>query len=254
MQMDTSKPQKVKTRKTKVVVTRKSTAQILSSLFFRTIEITVVIVTVAKLFNQIVVTVENHGEHFKGLSSVLSNRHLAFITGNAIVIALLAKSGRFPYQESRTRNDFYEEFVRESRREEGNSSCDQTRNRVKGTTEITTGQSVAVEKQRQAMRDNDGGVTENTVENRPRKNSGENRTRRRKSYARNRSENLEHGKISRRKLKRSETEWFLDSVDSEERTRDMSEEMSDDELQFKIESFIARQRRNHQTDEEFCIT
>ncbi|XP_010527153.1 PREDICTED: uncharacterized protein LOC104804540 [Tarenaya hassleriana] len=270
--MDSFKPGKTTTRKTKATG-RKSTVQILSSLFFRAIEVTVVVTTVAKLFSQLVTTFENSGERVKGLAFILSNRHFVFFVGNVIaVITFLTKYGKLPNQESDLQsasNDaFYEEFIRESRRrEEKNSWADQVKNVDKngriqdeGTKEDIVEQNTTGTGQRPSKSEKVGG-TENkgkhittehrqkerateidgiiqrrdtVLERRPRQDTGEIRAKQKTNYTRSWPENTI---VCCGAKGRSETErYLLDTVD-------VNEGMSNDELRHKIESFIARQRR-----------
>ncbi|CAN6900503.1 unnamed protein product [Brassica oleracea] len=227
--MDSPSTQKAKPRKMKAAV-KKSRAQKLLDLFYRVIEITVVMVTVAKLCYQLVIMFED-----SGLSRFLINRHLAFLLGNAIVIAVVAKCGLFANQEPdarRNSNDFYNEFVRESSRREKTlhtdvisrekqSSEDKKQRRAK--------QSMLENRAKQSTEDN----------NREKQSTDKKDITVKREKQRSGSENLEGSKKSScGRLKRSETERHAD--------------VSDDELRYKIESFIARQRRN-QKDEEFCI-
>ncbi|CAA7044799.1 unnamed protein product [Microthlaspi erraticum] len=260
-----------KPRKMKVVV-KKSRVQILLNLFYRVIEITVVMVTVAKLCYQIVIMFED-----SGLMRFLINRHLAFIFGNAIVIAIVAKCGLFVNQEEpeaqRKKNDFYDEFVRESSRGERSSRSDvicremqrEAENQAKQSTEENRAKQSSederqimsenrakqsTEEKREKLKKSENGAKQISGEEREKKDISVKRQRHnitqgqdstRQSYERSRSENLVSSKKSTcGELKRSETERSADSIDS------------DDELRYKIESFIARQRRN-QKDEEFSI-
>uniref|UniRef100_A0A1J3HT82 Uncharacterized protein n=1 Tax=Noccaea caerulescens TaxID=107243 RepID=A0A1J3HT82_NOCCA len=265
-----SSHQKARPRKMKVVV-KKSRVQILLDLFYRVIEITVVMVTVAKLCYQIVIMFED-----SGLTRFLINRHLAFILGNAIVIAIVAKCGFFVNQEpdaQRKKNDFYDEFVRESSRGERSSHTDvicrekhsEAENEVKQSTEENRAKQSSEDERKSKAKKimSENRAKQNTEDKREKlkksENSGEEREKKdisvkrqrhnitqgqdstRQSYERSRSENLVGWKKSTcGGLKRSETERSADRVDS------------DDELRYKIESFIARQRRN-QKDEEFSI-
>ncbi|KAJ4902712.1 Uncharacterized protein Rs2_16663 [Raphanus sativus] len=213
-----SSTQKAKPRKMKAVV-KKSRVQILLDLFYRVVQITVVMVTVAKLCYQLVIMFED-----SGLTRVLINRHLAFVLGNAIVITIVAKCGLFVDQEPdarRNSNDFYDEFVRESsRREQSEAKQSMLENSEKQSSDEEKGKKdVTVKRHRQIITQKQESP--------------------KKSYERSRSENLEGPKKSScGRLTRSGTERPSDD--------------SDDELRYKIESFIARQRRN-QKDEEFCI-
>lgn len=270
-----SSHQKARPRKMKVVV-KKSRVQILLDLFYRVIEITVVMVTVAKLCYQIVIMFED-----SGLTRFLINRHLAFILGNAIVIAIVAKCGFLVNQEpdaQRKKNDFYDEFVRESSRGERSSRTDVTcrekhseaENKVKQRTEenrakqscederqskanqimFENREKQSTEDKREKLKKSENSAKQISGEEREKKDISAKRQRHnitqgqdstRQSYERSRSENLVGSKKSTcGGLKRSETERSADRIDS------------DDELRYKIESFIARQRRN-QKDEEFSI-
>ncbi|KAG2286649.1 hypothetical protein Bca4012_032841 [Brassica carinata] len=226
--------QKAKPRKMKAVV-KKSRVEILLDLFYRVIQITVVMVTVAKLCYQLVIMFED-----SGITRFLINRHLAFVLGNAIVITIVAKCGLFVGQEPdarRNSNDFYDEFVRERSRREQTLHTD------------------VICREKQST--DDKGETQKETDNSAKQSSGEENSKKdvtvkrqrqiitqkqespTKSYERSRSEKLEGSKKSScGRLTRSETERPADD--------------SDDELRYKIESFIARQRRN-QKDEEFCI-
>ncbi|CAN8314656.1 unnamed protein product [Cochlearia groenlandica] len=272
--MDTLTTQKTKPRKMKVV-SKKSRFQILLDLFYRVIEITVVMVTIAKLCYQLLIMFEEFG-----LARFLINRHLAFVLGNTIVIAIVAKCGFFANQEQDSRrksNDFYDEFVRESSSRREHSSqrdviCIETQieakqsrenkkeNRAKQSTEENRAkQSILENKAKQNILENKAKQSSEGKREKQKKSSGEERDNKditakkqrqiitqsqespKKSYERSRTENLEGSKkISCGRLKRSETKRPDNKLDS------------DDELRYKIESFIARQRRN-QKDEEFCI-
>ncbi|XP_023640012.1 uncharacterized protein LOC111830991 [Capsella rubella] len=275
--MDSPSTQKAnKPRKMKVVV-KKSRSLKLLDLFYRVIEITVVMVTVAKLCYQLVITFE--GSVFSGF---LINRHLAFVLGNAIVIVIVAKCGFFLNQEPdarRNSNDFYDEFVMESSRGVRNLETQLICREKHSGAEVVAKQSIEENRAKQSIEDKKRqsrtkkSILENKKkqstedkiekhkrsENSSKQNIGEetetkdisvrrhkqiipqNQESPMKSYERSQSENLEGSKKSTcGKLKRSETERFADVYES------------DDELRYKIESFIARQRRN-QKDEEFCI-
>ncbi|CAN7096067.1 unnamed protein product [Brassica rapa subsp. narinosa] len=223
--MDSPSTQKAKPRKMKAAV-KKSRVQKLLDLFYRVIEITVVMVTVAKLCYQLVIMFED-----SGLSRFLINRHLAFLLGNAIVIAVAAKCGLFANQEPdarRNRNDFYDQFVRESSRREQSSEEDRSKQITEDKRQSRAKQSMLENRAKQS-----------TEDNREKQSTDKKDITVKREKQRSGSENLEGSKKSScGRLKRSETERHAD--------------VSDDELRYKIESFIARQRRN-QKDEEFCI-
>ncbi|CAN7133419.1 unnamed protein product [Brassica rapa subsp. narinosa] len=231
--MDSFSSQKTKPRKTKRLA-KKSRVQIILDLFYRAIEIVLVLVTVAKLCYQLVLTLHDSGV----AAVVIANRNLAFVVANAIVIALIAKSGLLLNQEVVTkskRNALYEEFVQESsRRDEGKQS--EAEKETLNITETIAKQSIPekVTKQRDSVKREKQSIVEHqeiAVEKMGKQK------RQSQSYQRSRSENLEGlEKSSCGRLRRSETDASSERFDSE------------DELRFKIESFIARQRRNQNDD------
>ncbi|KAL1190271.1 hypothetical protein V5N11_016658 [Cardamine amara subsp. amara] len=271
--MDSFTTQKTKSRKIKRLA-KKSRVQIILDLFFRAIEIIVVLVTVAKLCYELVITFQDSGV----AAVILANRSLAFAVGNAIVIALFAKPVLLSNQELDSKcksNDLYAEFVRESsrraraemRREKHSEAENEakqsiTENRAKENEEkqIITESRV---KQSSSDKTDKQSVTEKRVkQSKPKKLTkqsisvkgeiesevehqeitvkmeNQNLTEKRliQSYQRSRSENLEDlHKRSCGRLRRSETDAS-------------SERFDYDELRYKIESFIARQRRNQNDD------
>uniref|UniRef100_A0A0D3BJF3 DUF4408 domain-containing protein n=1 Tax=Brassica oleracea var. oleracea TaxID=109376 RepID=A0A0D3BJF3_BRAOL len=229
--MDSFSSQKTKPRKTKRLA-KKSRVQIILDLFYRAIEIVLVLVTVATLCYHLVITL-----HDSGVAAVIiANRNLAFVVANAIVIALIVKSGLLLNQEvgpKTKRNALYEEFVQESsRRDEGKQS--EAENKAKQS--ITEARAKQSEAEKETL-----SITEmkrekqSIVEHQEKKM--EKQKRQIQSYQRSRSENLEGlEKSSCGRLRRSETDASSERFDS------------DDELRYKIESFIARQRRNQIDD------
>ncbi|KAG2244547.1 hypothetical protein Bca52824_093634 [Brassica carinata] len=291
--MDSFTSQKTKPRKTKRHA-KKSRVQIILDIVSRAIETIVVLVTVAKLCYQLVVTF-----HDSGVAAViLANRNLAFLVGNAIVITLIANSGLLLNQEIVNKsksNDLYMEFVRGSSRREGVPRSEM-RNRAKQSeAENDAKQSITETRPKQSEAENETqSVAENiaeqsisdqaegqiVIEKKAKKSISEKRVKRSKhekltkqttsvkkreqqsivepqeitvekmekqnlteerqqiqSYQRSKSENLEGSKKSYCvRLRRSETDASSERFDS------------DDELRCKIESFIAKQRRNQNDD------
>ncbi|XP_010446450.1 PREDICTED: uncharacterized protein LOC104729224 [Camelina sativa] len=263
--MDSFSTQKTKPRKMKRLA-KKSRVQILFDLFFRAMEIIVVMVTVAKLCYELVITFQDSGV----AAVILANRSLAFAVGNAIVIALIAKSGLLLNQEldhKCKRNDLYEEFVRESSRRDGGISRAEVRE-IQSEAENKAKQSITENEEKQSKSEKktkqiivfEKGVKQSKPEKLTKQIISVNREkqsvvveheditvemekqnltekRRSQSYQRSQSENLKGlEKSSCGRLKRSETDVSSERVDS------------DDELRYKIESFIARQRRNQNDD------
>ncbi|VVB09684.1 unnamed protein product [Arabis nemorensis] len=259
--MDSLSTQKTKSRKIKRIA-KKSRVQIILDLFFRAIEIVVVLVTVAKLCNELVVTFQDSGV----AEVILANRSLAFVVGNAIVIALIAKSGVFFNQEidpKCKRNDLYDEFVRESSNRNRGKHSEAENEATQSITETRTKQSEVqkekqsvtekIEKQSISEKTEKHSVTEKkTKQSKPEKMTKQNvveitvkktekqsliEKKQSQSYRRSKSENLESlEKSSCGRLRRSETDVSSEIFDF------------DDELRYKIESFIARQRRNQNDD------
>lgn len=221
--MDSFSSQKTKPRKTKKLA-KKSRVQIILDLFYRAIEIVLVLVTVATLCYHLVITL-----HDSGVAAVIiANRNLAFVVANAIVIALIVKSGLLLNQEvgpKTKRNALYEEFVQESsRRDEARAKQSEAEKETLSITETIAKQRDSVKREKQSI-----------VEHQEKKM--EKQKRQIQSYQRSRSENLEGlEKSSCGRLRRSETDASSERFDS------------DDELRYKIESFIARQRRNQIDD------
>ncbi|ESQ53174.1 hypothetical protein EUTSA_v10025841mg [Eutrema salsugineum] len=299
--MDSFTTQKPKSRKMKKIA-KKSRVQTILDLIFRAIEIIVVSVTVAKLCYQLVITFEDSGV----AAVIFANRNLAFVLGNTIIIALIAKSGLLLNQDLDQKcksNDLYEEFIRESsRRDEISRAKMRNREKQSGEEKNETKQSItetrdkqnAAEKETQSTTENiakqiisaqagrhtviEKKTKQKTSEKREKQSKPEkfrkqsnsvkrekqsNSVKREKqsivdhqevtvkkmekqnlaekreiqSYQRSRSENLEGlEKISLGRLRRSETDASFERFDS------------DDELRYKIESFIARQSRNQNDD------
>ncbi|KAF8093178.1 hypothetical protein N665_0389s0039 [Sinapis alba] len=289
--MDSLTSQKTKPRKTKRLA-RKCRVQMILDIVSRAIETIVVLVTVAKLCYQLVVTF-----HDSGVASViLANRNLAFVVGNAIVITLLAKSGLLSNQEVvlKCKSDYlYDEFVRESSRRDRVPRLEMRNRGKQSEAENEAKQSITETRPKQTEAETE--TTENiekqsisdqaegqsVTEKKPKKRISKKREKRSKpekltelstsgkkmeqqsivvepqeiavekmekhnlaeerqqiqSYQRSKSENLEGLKKSYcGRLRRSETDASSERFDS------------DDELRFKIESFIAKQRRNHNDD------
>ncbi|CAN6881552.1 unnamed protein product [Brassica oleracea] len=269
--MDSFTTQKTKPRKTKRLA-KKSRVQIILDIVSRAIETIVVLVTVSKLCYQLVVTF-----HDSGVAAViLANRNLAFLVGNAIVITLIANSGLLWNQEAVSKyksNDLYVEFVRESSRREGvprsamrnrakqseaeneaKQSITETRPKqseaeeeTQNITENVAKQSISEKRVKRSITKQSTSVKkmekqsivepqETTVKNMEKQSLSEERQQI-QSYQRSKSENMEGLKKSYcGRLRRSETDASSERIDS------------DDELRFKIESFIAKQRRNQNDD------
>ncbi|CDY56763.1 BnaA06g40750D [Brassica napus] len=268
--MDSFTTQKTKPRKTKRLA-KKSRVQIILDIVSRTIETIVVLVTVSKLCYQLVVTF-----HDSGVAAViLANRNLAFVVGNAIVITLLANSGLLLNQKAVPKyksNDLYVEFVQESSRRDGVPRHEMRNRGKQSEAEKEAKESITETRPKQTENIPKQGISDQgegqvVIKKKTKKIISEKRVKMSKpeklteqstsvkkmekesivepqeerqqiqSYQRSKSENLEGLKKSYcGRLKRSETDASSERIDS------------DDELRFKIESFIAKQRRNQNDD------
>ncbi|CAN8276583.1 unnamed protein product [Cochlearia groenlandica] len=264
--MDSFTTHKSKPRKTKKLA-RKSRFRIIFDMFSRAIEIIAVLVTIGKLSYQLVIAFEDYDV----VAVILANRNLAFAVGNAIVIALIAKSGLLSNQEldsKRKSNGLYEEFARESssrdvisrthlrniREERGTKTEKQsiTENMTKQSkTEKKTKQSKLEKMSKQSITEN-GEKKQSIVVKMEEQSIKEEKKKKKQSivenqditdnmqiqtYKRSMSENLEEEKKKCcERLRRSETNVSNEIFETE------------DELRYKIESFIARQRRNQNYD------
>lgn len=188
---------------------------------FRLIEAIFLLILISKLSFP---SVKLSGDIFKEVSVFLVSPRFVFLIGNAIVITLFAKSGRYSssHEPSKTTteassNDLYQEFLHKS------------------------------EKKRSEVYE--------TKTEQPKKPSGVKRV----SFGRSQSQKafeavqpLESGKI----MKRYESEKHLRICDSDKkvlvRVKKPEDGMSNEQFRTKIEAFIARQKRI-QKDEEHLI-
>ncbi|XP_057783110.1 uncharacterized protein LOC131000976 [Salvia miltiorrhiza] len=74
---------------------------------FRVVELLVVAIVVSRFSTKL------SGEYFRKISVALISPRSVFLVGNAIVLVLFFKSGRF------SGNDFYDEYVEKCRKNEG---------------------------------------------------------------------------------------------------------------------------------------
>ncbi|KAF9620095.1 hypothetical protein IFM89_010745 [Coptis chinensis] len=81
--------------------------------FFRFFEICVVLVLVSWFSTSLPFTFKMFSVYFKDFCSVLVSSVFVFVVGNAIVLTLILKSGKFSGAKD-TGNDFYEEYVKNS--------------------------------------------------------------------------------------------------------------------------------------------
>ncbi|XP_015968497.1 uncharacterized protein LOC107492044 [Arachis duranensis] len=80
----------------------------------RFLEVCIVLVLISRLSLHLPVAVKTSSEYFRDLSIFVNNPRFVFLIGNAIIIALFARSGQFSAQGSRrndSENDLYQEVL-----------------------------------------------------------------------------------------------------------------------------------------------
>lgn len=192
---------------------------------FRFLELFVFLIAVSRFSAQFASSVVKlpAGEYFRGISLTLISPRFVFLLGNAIVVVLFLKSGRFSASSGEKAADFYDEYVEKCRRNQ---------------------QPLSKLDEKKASGAYDCGVPKmhrSKSENLERMKSGE-----------------EH---RRRQLRRSVTERRRESPDCERRLVASpakatekcfyeEDEMSGEEFRRTVEAFIARQQRYLREEEE----
>lgn len=190
----------------------------------RFVELFVFLIIVSRFSAQFVLSSKKSGEYFRGISVALISPRFVFFLGNAIVLVLYLKSGRFSEKNGEKINDFYDEYVEKCRKNE--QLCSKEEKKASDTYK----HGVCYE-DRKLHRSN--------------------------------SENLErtiHGVARRRELKRSMTEGCRKSLDcgrkvemAEDSSSYPEDEMSSEEFRRTVEEFIARQQRFLREEEEVSV-
>ncbi|XP_010530822.1 PREDICTED: uncharacterized protein LOC104807305 [Tarenaya hassleriana] len=192
---------------------------------FRLIELLLLLVLVSKLYFRIPVAVKFSGDAFREAAVFLVSPRFVFVLGNAIVITLFAKSGRYSggHDPSNTAAmvDVYQELIKKS---EKRSEMERYEINKRG------------EERRL--------VEEKRVERICRRIQSEKSFEAVKPEARG------------GKLKRYESDKYLRICDSDKELVKCSypeDGMSNEEFRDKIEAFIARQKRFQKDEEHFVI-
>ncbi|KAL0376162.1 UNVERIFIED_CONTAM: hypothetical protein Scaly_0733800 [Sesamum calycinum] len=83
---------------------------------FRFVELFVFLIVVSRFSTQFALSLRLSGEYFRRISVAIISPRFVFLVGNAIVIALFLKSGRFSGGDGEKVADFYEEYVEKCRK------------------------------------------------------------------------------------------------------------------------------------------
>lgn len=78
---------------------------------FRVVELCFVLIVVSKFSTQLSLPPNLSGEYFKGIAVAMISPRFVFLVGNAIVLVLFFKSGRFSGKDGDGIADFYDEYV-----------------------------------------------------------------------------------------------------------------------------------------------
>ncbi|KAL0454162.1 UNVERIFIED_CONTAM: hypothetical protein Slati_0755400 [Sesamum latifolium] len=191
---------------------------------FRFLELFVFLIVVSRFSTQFALSLRLSGEYFRRISVAIISPRFVFLVGNAIVIALFLKSGRFSGGDGEKVADFYEEYVEKCRKNQ--QACNS--------------------KEEKKASD-------------PHKSHGVRHVE--KAMHRSNSENLDRSaaqaNIRRRELRRSMTEDCRKIQDPERKTATAGsysyaeEEMSNEEFRRTVEAFIARQQKFLREEEGF---
>ncbi|KAL0348423.1 UNVERIFIED_CONTAM: hypothetical protein Sangu_1070100 [Sesamum angustifolium] len=189
---------------------------------FRFVELFVFLIVVSRFSTQFALSLRLSGEYFRQISMAIISPRFVFLVGNAIVIALFLKSGRFSGGEGEKVADFYE-YVEKCRKNQ--QACS------------------SKEEKKASDAHKSHGVRH--VE---------------KTMQRSNSEILDRSAQAngrRRKLGRSMTEDCREIQDPERKTATAGsyshteEEMSNEEFRRTVEAFIARQQKALREEEGF---
>ncbi|KAK4424129.1 hypothetical protein Salat_1606300 [Sesamum alatum] len=192
---------------------------------FRFVELFVFLIVVSRFSTQFALSLRLSGEYFRRISVALISPRFVFLVGNAIVIALFLKSGRFSGGDREKAADFYEEYVEKCRKNQ---------------------QACSKEEEKKAFDAH--------------KSHGVRHAE--KTMHRSNSENLERSAQAngrRRELRRSMTEDCRKIHDPEPKAAAAAagscsyaeDEMSNDEFRRTVEAFIARQQKFLREEEGF---
>lgn len=199
---------------------------------FRLVEILSALLLISWISPRLPLAVKISGEYLRRLIAVILSPLFVFLISNAIVITLLAKSGRTRAVDN-AETDLYEEFIKTSHNGPGNPPpVPEPEAIVYDDKEIVISEVISVDPKRNEVAIDDVRVSDFKI------------------FERSKSE-----KLTRRgwekpcgKLRRSETEKFRRVVDSGEDPAGVVEELSNEEFQRTIEEFIAKQVKFHKEE------
>ncbi|KAK6120929.1 hypothetical protein DH2020_045330 [Rehmannia glutinosa] len=180
---------------------------------FRLVELFVFVIVVSRFSTQFALSsLKLSGEYFRGITVTLISPRFVFLLGNAIVIVLFLKSGRFSAKNGEKIADFYEEYVEKCRKINYPQSCSKEEKK-------------APESHRYGARD-------------------EEKRKMKKCQSENLARSVTHGDERRREPRRSMTQVRRKSPDCGRKlTAPAEDEMSSEEFRRTVEAFIARQQR-----------
>ncbi|KAK6121448.1 hypothetical protein DH2020_044808 [Rehmannia glutinosa] len=180
---------------------------------FRLVELFVFVIVVSRFSSQFALpSLKLSGDYFRRITVTLISPRFVFLLGNAIVIVLFLKSGRFSAKNGEKIADFYEEYVEKCRKINYPQSCSKEEKK-------------ASESHRYGVRD-------------------EEKKKMKRCQSQNLARSVMHGDERRREPRRSMTQVRRKSPDCGRKlTAPAEDEMSSEEFRRTVEAFIARQQR-----------
>ncbi|OVA06213.1 protein of unknown function DUF4408 [Macleaya cordata] len=210
---------------------------------FRFFEICLVLMFLSWFSTQLPTALRISGDYFQNLSVFIVSPKFVFLVGNAIILTLFAKSGKFPGQNSTSSGsgtDLYDEFIKNS--ESSQRIGTDVSLSLSTPEEVVFHDKQTVYEESSVMNTHTPDIATVTA------------ATDKKIYRRTQSENLNHAiseKPTVRELRRSETEKCRKVENPRKKSEKVSgfeEEMSNDEFRRKIEEFIAKQMRFHREE------
>ncbi|GFP96538.1 hypothetical protein PHJA_001797900 [Phtheirospermum japonicum] len=91
----------------------------------RLVEVFVFMIVVSRFSSQFALTLKGSGEYFKGITLTLISPRFVFLLGNAIIIVLFLKSGRFSAKSGEKTVDFYDEYAEKCRKTKSHQNLEE---------------------------------------------------------------------------------------------------------------------------------
>lgn len=107
--MDSFKFDNIKAEKANAISTYQRMQRITT--LFRVLELSALLIIVSKFSTQLPLPSNLSGEYFRGIAVAMISPLFVFLVGNAIVLVLFFKSGRFSGKDGDGIADFYDEYV-----------------------------------------------------------------------------------------------------------------------------------------------